>query len=293
MRRKVSATTIRVGSMLLFFLLVIIGLATNLAPGTLSSFGFGRIALICPLGALETMIASRTLIPLALTSLLCLVVVGLLLGKIFCAWVCPVPLTRLLSFKKKEKQPPELSEPSESSQSVELSEASLLPSEFHSDKLVRLHFDSRFLVLVGALATTAVFGFPVFCLVCPIGLTFATVIGIWRLIGFNEPSWLLFIFPAMLVLELLVFKKWCNAICPLGAIFSLVSSLNKFLRPRVDESKCLRTSQKIGCTKCKDVCFEQINLHNAKESKPLSECTKCKDCASVCPTSAISFNKKR
>jgi ferredoxin-type protein NapH len=273
--------------MLVFFLFVIIGLVTNLAPGTLSSFGLGAISLICPLGALETMIASRTLIPLALTSLLCVVIVGVLLGKIFCAWVCPVPLARLLSFKKTEEKSSELPQP------VKQPGASLLPSKFHSDKLVKPRIDSRFLVLLGALGTTAVFGFPVFCLVCPIGLTFATIIGVWRLVGFNEPSLLLFVFPAMLLLELLVFKKWCSAICPLGAVFSLVSSLNRFFRPRVNESKCLRTSQNIGCTKCKDVCFEQINLHNAEESKPLSECTKCRDCASACPAGAISFSRKK
>jgi ferredoxin-type protein NapH len=54
-------------------------------------------------------------------------------------------------------------------------------------------------------------------------------------------------------------------------------------------SKCLRTSQNIGCTRCKDVCFEQIDLHNVKESSPLSECTKCRDCAENCPGQAISL----
>ena len=45
---------------------------------------------------------------------------------------------------------------------------------------MRAKLDSRHYVLGGALLSTAVFGFPVFCLVCPIGLTFATVLVVWR-----------------------------------------------------------------------------------------------------------------
>jgi ferredoxin-type protein NapH len=280
------------GTILLFLLLVVVGLLTDLAPGTLSSFGFGSIVQICPLGALEILIASHIPVPLALISLLCAVVIGLVLGKVFCAWVCPVPLTRLLSTKTKADKN-KTDELCASSAKAEGTSRSLPPSEFHVDKLVKPRFDSRFIVLIGALLTTALAGFPVFCLVCPIGLTFATIIGLWRLFGFNEPSLLLLVFPLMLVLELVVFKKWCHRICPLGAVFSLVSSLNRFFRPRVDKSKCLRTSQGIGCTACADACFEQIDLHRAKESRPLSECTKCLDCVSACPAKAISLSKNK
>jgi ferredoxin-type protein NapH len=285
MRNRIPLKTIRIGTILLFFLFVIIGLLTNLAPGTLSSFGFGSIALICPLGALETLIAGRTVIPLALTSLLCVVVIGIVLGKVFCAWVCPVPLVRLLSPGKKADALPPLSGTEEKPGSP------LPPSEFHPAGFIKPRLDSRFLVLLGSLATTALFGFPVFCLVCPIGLTFATIIGIWRLVGFNEPSWLLLVFPVMLVLELVVFRKWCHKLCPLGAVLSLAGSLNRFLRPRVDKKKCLRISQGLECTQCADACFEQIDLHNVKESRTLAECTKCGDCASACPAGAIGFRK--
>jgi ferredoxin-type protein NapH len=283
MQSSISAKTVRAGTIFVFLLFMVIGLITNQATGTLSSFGFGGIALICPLGALEVLLAGRTLIPLALTSLLCVALIGVILGKIFCAWVCPVPLLRPASSGQEERKPDGMPETAERSIAV------LPPSEFHPDTLARPRVDSRFLVLLGALAATMVFGFPVFCLVCPVGLTFAAIIGIWRLIGFNEPSWLLFVFPAMLILELAVFKKWCHRLCPLGAVFSLVSSLNKLFRPKVDVSKCLRASKNIGCTRCKDACFERINLHNVKESRPLSECTKCRDCAENCPVQAISF----
>ena len=281
MKRKIPVTYLRVAAMLLFFALVLVGLATNLAPGTPSSFGFGSIAAICPLGSLEVLIASKTFIPLAVASLACLIIIAFVLGKVF--WVCPVPLSLLLAPKKER----------ELSREADDEDGDPVLSHPHPETRARPRFDSRFAVLLGALGSTAVFGFPVFCLVCPIGLTFCLVIGLWRLIGFNEPSWLLIVFPLLLALELFVFRRWCHKICPLGAIMSLASSLNTRLRPHVDRSKCLRTTEGIACTRCKDVCFEEINLHDVDHSRPLCECTKCKDCSSVCPVGAISFGKTK
>ncbi len=44
---------------LLFLVIVAGGLIFNLGLGTVSSFGFDKIAAICPLGALETFLASK------------------------------------------------------------------------------------------------------------------------------------------------------------------------------------------------------------------------------------------
>ena len=49
----------------------------------------------------------------------------------------------------------------------------------------RVRFVSRSGVLAGALASAAIFGFPVFCQICPVGLTFATVLLIMSLFAFE------------------------------------------------------------------------------------------------------------
>ncbi len=36
-----------------------------------------------------------------------------------------------------------------------------------------------FYVLFAALGSALVFGFPVFCLICPVGLTFGVILGVW------------------------------------------------------------------------------------------------------------------
>ena len=147
-----------------------------------------------------------------------------------------------------------------------------------------LRIDSRHIVLLGALGSAAVFGFPVFCLVCPIGLTFATLIGIWNMFQFNEPSWALLIAPALIVLEVVVLRKWCSTICPLSALMSLVSSLNKTAKPAVDESVCARSNGR-DCRACVEVCPERVDPH----TDLIPECSKCGACVEACPTKAIAF----
>ena len=53
--------------------------------------GWGDLVLLCPLGALGSMIAQHTIIPQALVSLGLAAVALLLFGRFFCSWVCPTP----------------------------------------------------------------------------------------------------------------------------------------------------------------------------------------------------------
>ena len=70
-----------------FIVMTGIGLAWHTGWGTLSSFGIGSIAEVCPLGALEAMLADRTFLPQAFFGLLVVAAVVVLFGRIFCGWV--------------------------------------------------------------------------------------------------------------------------------------------------------------------------------------------------------------
>ena len=133
------------------------------------------------------------------------------------------------------------------------------------------------------------FGFPVFCLVCPVGLTFGTLVVVWRVFQFNEVTWSLLVFPAMLVLELAVLRKWCHRFCPLGALLSLVSRGNRTFRPQANVGTCLHAAHGERCHRCADACPEGIDLHDRAASAPLNECVKCRECADACPVHAITF----
>lgn len=284
--RKARASRLRTASVLAFVALTIIGLGFTTGTGSLCAWGARTVSAVCPLGAIETMLASRSVLPWALVSLVVIVLLGVALGRIFCAWICPIPTLRSWIIGPAKKNGAAVTAAATETTPVE----KVAASELHPDrKPSRISFDSRHFVLGGALLSTAIFGFPVFCLVCPIGLVSATLIGAWRLFQYNEPSWTLLVFPAVLIVELVVCRKWCRRFCPLGALMSLLSALNVFNRPKVDTAACLRISKGLDCTLCRSACPEEIDLHHARQSQPLSECTKCRECADACQVAAISF----
>lgn len=305
--KRMKASTLRALALGAVLLLVVAGGVFKAGTGSLSMFGYKTISAICPLGSLEALVASKTFLPHVVISLVLLLLATALLGRIFCAWICPVSAMRKW-FPGRKKAPgsgdsagagsaaasssgggPAADAVAETAETPGTDEDIRHSNPYPAGRVSNVKVDSRHWILGGALVSTAIFGFPVFCLICPVGLTFATIAAFWRLFDLNEPSWALLIFPAIIILELVVFRKWCRKICPLGALMSLMSSLNILNRPKVDESACLRTSQGIDCTACKQACYEEIDLHHADTSEPIGECTKCRECSDACPVHAISF----
>ena len=281
-RRVVKTSAKRALTAFAVFVVVGLGLATASGTGTLSAMGIGSVAAICPLGALESMLGSFSFAPRAALLLAGVVLLGVFFGKAFCSWVCPVPHFQNF-FKSKRKVDLDRKERGEAAQvALENYKSGVVPER------AAVPLDTRHAVLGGALLSTAVFGFPVFCLVCPIGLTFATVILLWRFVQFNEPTIGLLVFPLILVVEFVVLRKWCHKICPLGALLSLLSGLNRTFRPTVDESLCMR-SEGVDCEACASACPEHIDPYADLGERSIVDCTKCKNCANACPANAIKF----
>ena len=145
-------------------------------------------------------------------------------------------------------------------------------------------------MLGGALASTFIFGFPVFCLVCPIGLTFATILLVINLFAHGDVTWSLIVVPALLIAEVLLFKKWCHKLCPLSAFMSLIAKANKTFVPTIDDAKCLETAKGAACGACGRACEEGIDPRHPQLSRAAwSECTKCRACVDACPANAITM----
>ena len=270
---------------------LLIALFAGWQTGTLCSVGYDAIAYICPLGALETIFGSWAFVPRVLICLAVVVIVALVFGKAFCSWVCPVaPLSDLLRGRKAREK--DECERTQAAHRVleRWSDTNAAQAEKH--KPFRSRVDGRHVVLAGSLASAAVCGFPVFCLVCPIGLTFASAIALYRLIGFNEPAIEVLVFPALLVLELTVFRKWCHRFCPVGALLSLLSRGNRTFKPHVNASMCARHAGS-SCAACAQACPEHIDPCADFGDRSLAECTRCGACVNTCPAKALSFVNRK
>lgn len=264
------------------------GFVLNMGVGTLSALGWGDISLLCPLGALGTMLASKTIIPRALVSLVIAAVAVLLLGRAFCGWVCPVPLVSRLrtAFSKKGAAvgKGKTTEPLSPEEEGALKGCT---GGCDSCSATRREFDTRHFVLGGSLLSAAIFGFPVFCLICPIGLVFATVLLVMLLFSGGDVTWSVVVVPALLVVEVVFFRKWCSKICPLSAFMSLIAKGNRMFRPTVDESRCLESTRGACCGICFSVCGQGIDPRHPERGASWNECTKCRACVDSCPVGAI------
>jgi ferredoxin-type protein NapH len=294
------------------FVLLAAGLMAGIGFGTLSGFGLDEIYALCPLGAIEAMIAEHTVIPRAMITIIVMALLVLLLGRFFCAFICPV------SFLKKLRDffsPPDVRKKRRDRLTEEVQEVSRFELDIARDgaghggcasclrkqgrgqerkqggkqERKRPKLDSRHALLGGTLVSTAIFGFPVFCLVCPIGLSFATVLLLWRAFAFGDPTIGMVIVPAMLMIEVVFLRKWCGRFCPLSALMNLVSRFSKTWVPTIDDNKCIETTTGKPCGMCAIVCDADINLrHPDYGEHSLADCTRCHDCVASCPTNAIS-----
>lgn len=297
--KKFKSYRLRFLIMLAVLVVVAVGYFTAAGIGNVCGIGFGSITLLCPLGALLAMIAERTAIPMAVVSVIVVLAVCIILGKVFCSWICPVHFMSRKD-KKKEKRSDAVGAPTATAETLATS-APLSRAERASlggcatcaspcGKSKGIKIDSRHGILAAALGSTLIFGFPVFCLVCPVGLTFATVLLVMRLFAFGDTTWTVVAFPLIIALEILLLPKWCQRFCPLGALLSLFSGLNRTFRPQVNAETCLREGQGKACNLCEQVCPEGINLHDiAAGETTLNDCSKCRACADVCPEHAITF----
>lgn len=226
----------------------------------------------CPIGALQAVIGNYNF-KFAYYVAGFLMLVGALVGRFVCGWLCPFGLIQDLlhkiPFPKKIKT-------------------------FKADKVLRYLKYAILLIFVILLPMFLVDiigqGSPYFCkLICPVG----TLEGGLPLLLLNKSmrsaigflyAWKNVLLAVTLFLSILIYRPFCKYICPLGAIYSVFNPISVF-KYRVDRDKCIQ------CGACERVCKMQVDP--VKNCNAL-ECIRCGLCKKACPTGAISsgFFKK-
>lgn len=297
-------------TMALVLVAVLASLAFDLGLGTPSSFGVGEFFLLCPLGGVEAMIASGSFLPASFISLLVIVAFTLVFGRAWCAWGCPAPAIRRF-FRREPKAAKPVEAHAEAvavaGSTVDIASEAKAGEDARRGKtpsvaggcsaaqevrglaasLRHIGRDPRTWALVCVLAATCVAGLPLFCLVCPIGLTFGTVGSLWHLFVDKQVTLSCVVFPLALVVELVVYRRWCLNLCPVAGLLNVFGQFARLFRPRVNASTCLKCTGHSACAACAKACPEHIDLHAANAAIQLGECTRCGECVRQCPTASV------
>ena len=228
--------------------------------GTLSSSSLFGITLLDPFAALQAVAAAKAFDPAWLLGLLPLLVVyGLIRGRVFCGWVCPVNLLLELVDWLRGKL------------NIKVEER-VLPRHVKA------------YVAAGVLVLSALVGFPVFEALSPIsfinkGLVLGSLVGGITLL-------------AIILIELFWgHRVWCRAICPLGGFYEVLGKVG-LVNVKIDQDAC------IGCNKCKHACLCDPQILDAPVAGNdvivrAGDCMLCGKCIESCPVHALSITVGR
>lgn len=213
------------------------------------------IDLTDPLAAAEAVAAGRTIYRPLLASILIPVVLTLLLGKVFCSWICPANLLFEISGKLRGL----------------LRFAEIPPAEVEFSRA------NKYVLLVVGLVIATIVGLPLFALVYPPAAISRLLHG-WVFGAPVQPAWI--VLGVIGVVELLVSPRWwCRTMCPGGALYGLIG-WPRLLRVKLDSDRCT------NCGECEPAC--QPGLDPVLQCSGI-ECDNCGACIRRCPEKALAF----
>ena len=220
----------------------------------------------CPIGALQAVVgASKFRFSYYITGFL--ILLGVLLGRFICGFLCPFGWFQDLLHKIPGKK---------------FSTKKLRPLRYIKYAVLLI----MVLILPAVITNSAGMGNPFFCkYLCPQGVLEGAIplaladSGIRSALG-SLFAWKSVVLITVIVLSILFYRPFCKWICPLGAFYSLFNRVSLF-QMQVDESKC------ISCGKCQKACKMDVDV---TQSPNHPECIRCGACIHACPTQAVCYH---
>jgi ferredoxin-type protein NapH len=251
----------------LIILMILAGAFLKL-PITFCAVKIGVIQLICPVGFLEVCLATKSIITNLLPGVILVGVLTIILGKSFCAWVCPARYAGSMIRQAGQKKMPGAS--------------ASITSIWHKlqhfmQRKMSLSWKDGLAILAGLFIGIAMFDFPAYSIFCPVGILSRNLI---ELISHFRLRTDLVLLTVPLALSL-IFKFGWKCACPMGLIRGLLATSNRTLIPVVDYDACL------GCGKCMDNCSSGVSLHENRYDS--FSCSKCLNCLKDCKHHAVSL----
>ena len=219
----------------------------------------------CPIGSFQAVVgSSKFRFSYYITGFL--ILLGVLLGRVICGFLCPFGWFQELLHKIPTKK---------------LSTKKLKPLTYLKYVVLLV-----MVVLLPVLVTNQLgMGDPFFCkYLCPQGVLEGAIplslanSGIRAALG-SLFTWKFIVLLTVIILSIVFYRPFCKWLCPLGAFYALLNKVSLF-QMQVDQSKC------VSCGKCAKVCKMDVDV---TKSPNHTECIRCGMCIRACPTDAVSF----
>ena len=219
----------------------------------------------CPIGSFQAVVgSSKFRFSYYITGFL--ILLGVLLGRVICGFLCPFGWFQELLHKIPTKK---------------LSTKKLKPLTYLKYVVLLV-----MVVLLPVLVTNQLgMGDPFFCkYLCPQGVLEGAIplslanAGIRSALG-SLFTWKFIVLLMVIVLSIVFYRPFCKWLCPLGAFYALLNKVSLF-QMQVDQSKC------VSCGKCAKVCKMDVDV---TKNPNHTECIRCGMCIRACPTDAVSF----
>lgn len=219
----------------------------------------------CPIGSFQAVVgSSKFRFSYYITGIL--ILLGVLLGRFICGFLCPFGWFQELLHK--------------------------IPTKKFSTKRLRPLTYLKYIILVVMVFLLPLFlvneiglGDPYFCkYLCPQGVLEGAIplslvnSGIRSALGALF-TWKLGILLTVVVLSILFFRPFCKWLCPLGAFYALFNRIS-LLQIQVEEHRC------VSCGKCAKACKMDVDV---LKTPAHTECIRCGMCINACPTGALHF----
>ncbi len=263
-QKKYSYTSIRLLILGGAFLLIVINpllnyfLHIDLVQGWYQSIAVGRLWFVSPLEGLESVLVTKSFYLPALVAMAIPIIVALLLGRVFCSWICPVTLI-LEGFDRIRKR---------------------VQSRKYLYNALVVAKRVLWFTLIAELLVSMVLGAPLFVFLSPPGLVGREIM---MLVFFQTLAFEGILLVVIVLLELVTRRFFCRSFCPLGALLALFGRRRK-LRVVTEQQSC------IDCGICKKSCPMGL-VPNAGEGET-PYCWNCGECIDSCNSDALSFRWK-
>lgn len=223
--------------------------------GWYQSLGIGELRLVSPLEGLESLLIARQIYVPTLIAMAIPLLVALLLGRVFCSWVCPI------SF---------LAEIMEGLRRRIAGKAGLRDRLILARRLI-------WFTLIGELLLSLILGAPLFVFLSPPGLVGRELM---MAVYFQSLAWEGGLVLVVLALELVTRRFYCRSFCPLGGLLALVGMARRLV---VDH----QINRCTGCGRCDRACPLGLRPSIGESSTPY--CWNCGVCIDRCAHDSLRF----